>query len=155
MAHHEFHVIPVKRFRPVVERSTNRFLFNLRRESADKLMDNLRLCVPSLTGSVDDTEESNSLAATTIMSIAYDIDIRSCDDHYITIAEAAGETIAATTNAGSYLVDVLPVRELDIQSVYIPRTNSVTSQVLPGVVAWRWFPKGSADMEDICRQTFE
>ena len=48
----------------------------------------------------------------TIMSIAYDINIRSLDDHYIHIAEAAAESIAATTNAGSYLVDVLPIREL-------------------------------------------
>ena len=46
------------------------------------------------------------------MSIAYDINIRSLDDHYIHIAEAAAESIAATTNAGSYLVDVLPIREL-------------------------------------------
>ena len=47
----------------------------------------------------------------TIMTIAYDIDIESLDDHYIQIAEAAAASIGATANAGSYLVDILPFCE--------------------------------------------
>ena len=43
------------------------------------------------------------------MSVTYDIDVRSLDDHYITVAESAAASIGATANAGSYLVDVLPI----------------------------------------------
>lgn len=50
-----------------------------------------------------------SLAGSTIMSSAYDIDVKSLHDPYILIAEAAAESISETTNAGSYLVDVLPL----------------------------------------------
>lgn len=43
------------------------------------------------------------------MEIAYGIDVRPKDDPYILVAEHAVESISATTNAGSYLVDVLPI----------------------------------------------
>ena len=51
------------------------------------------------------------MAGAEIMDIAYGIDVAPRDDPYIATAEHAVESISATTNAGSYLVDVLPVRE--------------------------------------------
>ena len=41
------------------------------------------------------------------MKIAYAIDVKEKDDPYILTAEHAIESISATTNAGSYLVDTL------------------------------------------------
>ncbi|KAI0807274.1 cytochrome P450 [Fomes fomentarius] len=91
MAHHVFAAGPAKRFRPNEQRSTNQFLVNMHRQP-ENMMDNLR-----------------HLAGSTIMSSAYDIDVKSLHDPYILIAEAAAESISETTNAGSYLVDVLPL----------------------------------------------
>ncbi|KAI0747873.1 cytochrome P450 [Daedaleopsis nitida] len=91
MAHHEFHSAPVKRFRPLEQRSTHQFLVNMYTQPG-KLTDNLRY-----------------LAGSTIMSVAYDIDVTSLDDPYIRIAELAAEAISEATDAGSFLVDVLPV----------------------------------------------
>ena len=54
---------------------------------------------------------SPSLAAKTIISITYDIDIKSLQDPYILTAEAAGESISETATPGSFLVDVLPIRK--------------------------------------------
>ncbi len=51
------------------------------------------------------------MAGATILSIGYDIDVKSMHDHWIVTAEAAAESISETTNAGSYLVDVIPMRE--------------------------------------------
>lgn len=42
------------------------------------------------------------------MEIGYGIDVKTHDDPYILTAEHAVESISATTNAGSYLVDVIP-----------------------------------------------
>ena len=56
-------------------------------------------------------DSAPSLAAMAIMSIAYDIDVKSLHDPYVLTAEAAVKPITETTNAGSYLVDVLPVCE--------------------------------------------
>ena len=44
MVHHDFHPIPVKRFRPQVEKATDRFLLNLSR-SPEPLLDSLRQSV--------------------------------------------------------------------------------------------------------------
>ena len=46
------------------------------------------------------------------MAIGYDIEVQPQDDPYVQIAEEAVASIAETTNAGSYLVDVLPIRKL-------------------------------------------
>ncbi|KAI0371752.1 cytochrome P450 [Pilatotrama ljubarskyi] len=91
MARQEFHSTPVKRFRPVEVKSTYRFLRSLQ-QNPDDLMDNLR-----------------HLAGATIMSIGYDIEVQPRDDPFVQIAEDAVGSIAATTNAGSYLVDVIPI----------------------------------------------
>ncbi|KAI0713249.1 cytochrome P450 [Earliella scabrosa] len=90
MAHQEFHSGPVKRFRPNEQKSAHQFLVNMYRQP-EKMMHNLR-----------------HLAGSTIMSVAYDIDVKAFDDPYILTAEAAAESISETTNAGSYFVDVLP-----------------------------------------------
>ena len=42
MAHHEFHAGAIKRFRPQMERATNRFIVNLNGQPGEKLMDHLR-----------------------------------------------------------------------------------------------------------------
>ncbi|KAH9901131.1 cytochrome P450 [Cubamyces lactineus] len=91
MARQEFHAAPVKRFRPTEVKSTRRFLLDLH-QRPEKLMDNLR-----------------HLAGATIMAIGYDIEVQPQDDPYVQIAEEAVASIAETTNAGSYLVDVLPI----------------------------------------------
>ncbi|RPD65871.1 cytochrome P450 [Lentinus tigrinus ALCF2SS1-7] len=91
MAHHEFSPSSVKRFRPNEHKATRRFLFNMYHHP-EKMMDNLR-----------------HLAGATILSIGYDIDVKSLHDHWIVTAEAAADSISETTNAGSYLVDVVPI----------------------------------------------
>ncbi len=53
----------------------------------------------------------DSLAGATIMSIGYDIEVQPHDDPYVQTAEEAVASITETTNAGSYLVDVIPIRE--------------------------------------------
>ncbi|KAH9946329.1 cytochrome P450 [Epithele typhae] len=90
MAHHDFNASAVKKYRPQIAKSTNRLLLNIIQEP-DRLTDNLR-----------------QLAAMAIMSIAYDINVESLENQYIQIAEAVAECITRTTNAGSYVVDVLP-----------------------------------------------
>ena len=52
-----------------------------------------------------------SLAGTTIMSIGYDIEVQDKDDPYVRTAEEAIGSIVETTNAGAYLVDVIPWRK--------------------------------------------
>ncbi|KAI8998876.1 cytochrome P450 [Trametes punicea] len=91
VARQEFHATPVKRFRPIEAKSTRRFLLDLQRRP-ERLMDNLR-----------------QLAGATIMSIGYDIEVQPDNDPYIQTAEEAVASIAETTNAGSYLVDVIPI----------------------------------------------
>ena len=49
------------------------------------------------------------MAGKEIMKIAYGIDVQDKDDEYISTAERAVQVISATTNAGSYLVDALPL----------------------------------------------
>ncbi|CAL1695170.1 unnamed protein product [Somion occarium] len=44
-----------------------------------------------------------------IMRLAYGMDVQQEDDPYIDIAERGTHAISATTNAGSYLVDVIPI----------------------------------------------
>ncbi|KAI0637236.1 cytochrome P450 [Trametes polyzona] len=90
MAGQSFHATSVKRFRPIEVKSTHRFLRDLQERPSDFML-HLR-----------------HLAGATIMSIAYDIEVQSHDDPYIQTAEEAVESIAETTNAGSYVVDILP-----------------------------------------------
>ncbi|KAH9857833.1 cytochrome P450 [Lenzites betulinus] len=91
MTKQEFHPAPVKRFRPKEIKATYRFVRDLQRKPED-LFDHLR-----------------HLAGATIMSVAYDIDVQSHDDPYIQVAEEVTTSISHTTNAGSYLVDVIPI----------------------------------------------
>ena len=118
MAHQEFHSGPVKRFRPNEQKSAHQFLVNMYRQP-EKMMHNLRQYVreprslsrKACRRSRIVANVSPSLAGSTIMSVAYDIDVKAFDDPYILTAEAAAESISETTNAGSYFVDVLPFRE--------------------------------------------
>ncbi|OSD02813.1 cytochrome P450 [Trametes coccinea BRFM310] len=91
LARQEFHANPVKKYRPTEAKSAHRFLLDLQRRP-ESLMDNLR-----------------HLAGATIMSIGYDIEVQPEDDPYVQTAEEAVASIAETTNAGSYLVDVIPI----------------------------------------------
>lgn len=59
-----------------------------------------------------------SLAGSEIMKIAYAIDVKEKDDPYILTAEHAIESISATTNAGSYLVDTLTFCKYTVFRVY-------------------------------------
>lgn len=56
------------------------------------------------------------------MSVAYDIEVRPHNDPYVRTAEEAVASIAETTNAGSYLVDVIPMREFLRFVVSLPLT---------------------------------
>ncbi|KAF5335634.1 hypothetical protein D9758_014794 [Tetrapyrgos nigripes] len=49
------------------------------------------------------------MAGTTILSIAYGIDVQPENDPFIDIAEKALQSVAFTVSSGSYLVDQLPV----------------------------------------------
>lgn len=57
-----------------------------------------------------------SMAGRTIMRTAYGIDILPNEDPYIEIAEKSLQALSAATNAGAYLVDNIPFRELVLPS---------------------------------------
>ncbi|KAI0094959.1 cytochrome P450 [Irpex rosettiformis] len=86
----DFHPEGVKRFRPIEEEETYLFLEKLLKRPED-FMDHLR-----------------HMAGAAILKIAYGIEIQPENDPFLYTAERATEAISATTNAGSYLVDVLP-----------------------------------------------
>lgn len=48
------------------------------------------------------------MAGSEIIKVTYGIDVQAEDDPFIYTAERAKEAVSATTNAGSYLVDILP-----------------------------------------------
>jgi hypothetical protein len=48
------------------------------------------------------------MAGSTIIDIAYGLDIRSSDDPYLKRAEECLQIIVQAGNPGSYLVDILP-----------------------------------------------
>ncbi|KAI0356140.1 cytochrome P450 [Trametes cingulata] len=91
MARQQFNSLPVKRFRPVEMRSTHRFLHSL-------------LLHPD-----DLTEGLRQLAGATIMSAAYDIDVQPQDDPFVQTGEEAATVMAETADAGSFLVDTIPL----------------------------------------------
>nr|BAL05104.1 cytochrome P450 [Phanerodontia chrysosporium] len=49
------------------------------------------------------------MAGASILRICYGIDVQPDNDHYLSVADEAIESIAATGNAGSYLVDSFPI----------------------------------------------
>lgn len=53
----------------------------------------------------------SSMAGRIILRAAYGIDIESENDRYLEIAEQSLQALSATVNAGSYLVDSLPICE--------------------------------------------
>ncbi|TCD67113.1 hypothetical protein EIP91_000576 [Steccherinum ochraceum] len=53
-------------------------------------------------------EHARHMAGRVIMRAAYGIDIQDHDDPYIEIGEKSLQALSAATNAGSYLVDVMP-----------------------------------------------
>lgn len=65
------------------------------------------------------------MAGAEIMEIAYGIDVLPNGDPYVLTAEHAVESISETTNAGSYLVDVIPLRECLIPSFLLMCLNSL------------------------------
>lgn len=60
--------------------------------SPDRLMEHLRF-----------------VAGASILNISYGIDVQPENDHYIAVADEAIHALAVTGNAGSYLVDYLPI----------------------------------------------
>ena len=54
------------------------------------------------------------------MKVAYGIDVKTEDDPYVETAEQALQAIAACANPGSFLVDVLPIRERPLSFTSIP-----------------------------------
>ncbi|OCH96215.1 cytochrome P450 [Obba rivulosa] len=91
MFHQEFHPTAVKRFRPVELEYVHQFLQSLLSTPHDVL------------------EHLRHLAGGMIMKIAYGIGVKPLGDPFVKIAEEAVQSVAATTNAGSYLVDILPI----------------------------------------------
>ncbi len=71
------------------------------------------------------------------MSMVYDIDVKSLDDPYIHTAEEAGDAISEITVAGAFLVDIIPLRELDRRASIILHIILTSSPVryVP-----EWFP---------------
>ncbi|KAI0348399.1 cytochrome P450 [Trametopsis cervina] len=80
----------IKQFRPVEESGTAVFLEKLLLRP-EGFMDHLR-----------------HMAGSKILKIAYGIEAQEEDDPFIYMAEKAMESVSATVNAGSYLVDILP-----------------------------------------------
>lgn len=87
----EFGPDVVSRYRPVEEKATHELLKNIL-QAPERVLDHFR-----------------HMAGAEIMEIAYGIDVLPNDDPYVLTAEHAVESISETTNAGSYLVDVIPL----------------------------------------------
>ncbi|KAI0683560.1 cytochrome P450 [Earliella scabrosa] len=90
MANQELRMGAVERYRQSEQRATVQLMLKMH-QHPDQLMENLRFH-----------------AGSAILSIAYDINVKSLHDPYITIAEAATESISQSTSAGSYFVDIFP-----------------------------------------------
>lgn len=107
----EFDTEAAKKWRPIEEKASHLLLRNLLEKPRDVLSHLRQYALPHLTHTVARLNSDFSMAGAEIMEISYGIDVEPHDDPYILTAEHAVESISATTNAGSYLVDALPIRE--------------------------------------------
>lgn len=116
---HDFHLEGVKHFRPIEELATHRFLANLLHKP-DDFISYLRQSVCTVSSICSWCLNAlSSMAGDEIIKIAYGIDVKPENDPFIATAEHAVNAISATTNAGSYLVDILPFRaQTSVASLY-------------------------------------
>ncbi|KAH8099402.1 cytochrome P450 [Cristinia sonorae] len=84
-------------------------------------------------------EHARHMAGRIIMRSAYGIDIQPHDDPYIEIGEKSLQALSASTNAGSYLVDMMPI--LRYVPYWFPGANFQ-------VQAKNWRPWVSAMLHD-------
>lgn len=80
--------------------------------------------------------DTSSFTARVIMKAAYGIDIESQDDRYVQIAEKGAEGFSASVNAGSYLVDYIPICEscnlsISLKLMFIYPCSEISSDVVP------------------------
>lgn len=71
-----------------------------------------------------------------IMSIAYGIDIKPLDGPYILVVEEAAECVSEVANAGSYLVDIIPI----CRSIAVSCSDRNAHSVLTVRFLPTWFP---------------
>jgi hypothetical protein len=60
------------------------------------------------------------MAGSTILDIAYGLDIRTSDDPYLKRAEECLQIIDKAGNPGSFLVDIIPARKASLFSFRLP-----------------------------------
>ena len=71
------------------------------------------------------------MAGRVIMRVAYGIDIQAHDDPYVEIGEKCLQALCAAANAGAFLVDSLPFRELllKLQYMTVPDEAAIRSKI--------------------------
>ncbi|KAF5345745.1 hypothetical protein D9758_011875 [Tetrapyrgos nigripes] len=89
--HQELNPRALLQYRPVMVSATQKLLVLLL-EKPEDFLNHLRF-----------------MAGTTILSMAYSIDAQAENDPYVKIAEESLHAMACTANAGSYLVDQIPI----------------------------------------------
>lgn len=113
--HQEFNQDAVKQFRDIEVKACHELL---RRYVAcpEMFMESIRQCVflprVIVVFGLCSYCTISSLAGRIIMRSAYGIDVKSEGDRFIEIGELALQAASAASNAGSYLVDLLPIRKL-------------------------------------------
>ncbi|KAJ3913181.1 cytochrome P450, partial [Lentinula edodes] len=96
MFHRQFHSSVVSNFWPIQLKEAHKLIRRILHEP-EALLEHLKLSPPI----------SNS--ASTIMNVAYGIEIEDEDDRYVTVAETALDGMAKAANPGAFLVDIFPI----------------------------------------------
>lgn len=107
--HHSLHPVASKQFWPQITKATHDLLRRfLDDPDPRKIMPHLRQCVsyPTLNTA---SSPFFSMAGSTILSVAYGIQIKQEDDPYIQISEQGALSLIIAAVPGAFLVDSIPL----------------------------------------------
>ncbi len=135
--HQYFHPNATKNYRPR-ELKVARELLRRLLESPDDFMVHLRQCVSVLSSGRRREFDSRvaSMAGSLILGVAYGIDVQPNNDPYIATAETALHAMSMAGNAGAYLVDYIPIRELHISSLSSSRSKNPRISIVKHIPSW-------------------
>lgn len=90
-----------------------------------------------------------SMAGSLIIGVAYGLEVKPKDDPYVETAEKALHAMAMAGNAGSFLVDYIPIRALAMpHRNHHAHAASFHSEVYSRMVPWCELPAQSSGMEE-------
>lgn len=135
--HQYFHPNATKNYRPR-ELKVARELLRRLLESPDDFMVHLRQCVfvSLLAAGSSLIPGRASMAGSLILGVAYGIDVQAKNDPYIATAETALHAMSMAGNAGAYLVDYIPIRELHISSFSSSRSKNRPISIVKHIPSW-------------------